>query len=144
MSVNRITLLGNVGSDPDVKTIPGGSKVANFTLATSERGYTLQNGTQVPERVEWHNVVCWNGPATIVESYVKKGSKLFIEGKIRTRSYDDKQGVKRYVTEVHVETIELLDGRKQSGQAPANQTGATPQPTQTVGAGVDPKDDLPF
>lgn len=143
MSINKIILLGNVGSDPEVRTTPAGTIVANFTLATSERGYTAQNGTVVPERTEWHNITAWNGPAKLVQGYVKKGSKLYVEGKVRTRSYDDKQGVKRYVTEVQVETIELLDKKPQAGAAPG-----TPVPPPAPA--VDPfppqtnKDGLPF
>lgn len=141
MSVNKITLLGNVGSDPDVRTLPSGAKVANFTLATSERGYTAQNGTQVPERTEWHNITCWNGPASIVEAYVRKGSKLYLEGKLRYRQYEDKNGVKRTVAEIHLESIELLDGRRQNTQGATGSAPATPYAT-SPDPGV--KDDLPF
>ena len=118
MAVNRIILLGNVGKDPDIRVLDGGSKVANFPLATSERGYKLANGTEVPERTEWHNLVLWKGLAEVVEKYVKKGDKLYIEGKIRTRSYDDKGGVKRYVTEIHVDNLELLGAKEQPTQGP--------------------------
>ena len=94
MSVNKVILIGNVGRDPEVRYLDNGVAVATLTLATSERGYTLQNGTQVPERTEWHNVVLWRGLAEVAEKYVRKGDKLYVEGKIRTRSYDD-QNVKR-------------------------------------------------
>lgn len=108
MAVNKVILLGNVGQDPGVRSLDNGIKVANFTLATTERGYTLKNGTQVPDKTEWHNIVVWRGLAEVVEKYVKKGDKLYLEGKIKTRSYDDKQGVKRYVTEIYVDNLELL------------------------------------
>ena len=108
MSVNKVILIGNVGKEPDVKALDSGKKVANFPLATSERGYTLANGTQVPERTEWHNIVVWGGLAEVVERYVNKGDKLYLEGKIRTRNYDDKQGIKRYMTEVYVDNLEML------------------------------------
>ena len=108
MSVNKVILIGNVGKEPDVKALDSGKKVADFTLATSERGYTLANGTQVPERTEWHNIVVWGGLAEVVERYVNKGDKLYLEGKIRTRNYDDKQGIKRYMTEVYVDNLEML------------------------------------
>lgn len=111
MSVNKVILIGNVGKDPDIRTLDGGNKVANFPLATSERGYKLANGTEVPERTEWHNLVIWKGLAEVAEKYVKKGDKLYIEGKIRTRSYDDKGGVKRYTTEIYVDSLELLGGK---------------------------------
>ena len=87
MSVNKVILLGNVGRDPEVRYLDSGVAVATFSLATTERGYTLQNGTQVPDRTEWHNIVLWRGLAETAEKYVHKGDKLYIEGKIRTRSY---------------------------------------------------------
>jgi single-strand DNA-binding protein len=114
MSINKVLLIGNVGKDPEVKYYENGGVVANFSVATTERGYTAANGTQVPDRTEWHNVVLWRGLAEIAEKYVRKGSKIFIEGKIRTRSYDDQQGNKRYVTEVWGDTLELLDRRPDS------------------------------
>ena len=116
MSVNKVILIGNVGKDPEVRYYDNGGSVANFSLATTERGYTAANGTQVPDRTEWHNIVLWRGLAEIAEKYVRKGSKIFIEGKIRTRSYDDQQGIKRYVTEVWGENLELLDRKPDGGQ----------------------------
>ena len=113
MSVNRVILLGNVGKDPDVKSLDSGIKVASFSIATTERAYTLKNGTQVPERTEWHNIVVWRGLAEIVEKYVKKGTKLYVEGKIKTRSYEDQNKVKRYITEIYAEQLELLGGSPQ-------------------------------
>lgn len=112
MSVNKAILLGNVGKDPEVRDA-NGVKVAQFTLATSERGYTRKDGMQVPERTEWHNIVCWRSLAEIVEKYVRKGAKLYIEGKITTRSWDDQQGTKRYITEIVADNIEMLGGSPQ-------------------------------
>ena len=94
MSVNKVILLGNVGRDPEVRYLDTGVAVATFPLATSDRAYTLANGTQVPERTEWHNLVLWRGLAETAEKYVHKGDKLYVEGKIRTRSYDDQTGAK--------------------------------------------------
>ena len=111
MSVNKVILIGNVGRDPEVRYLDNGVAVATLTLATSERGYTLQNGTQVPERTEWHNIVLWRGLAEVAEKYVHKGDKLYIEGKIRTRSYDDQNGVKRYVVEIFADNMEMLSVR---------------------------------
>ncbi len=153
MSVNKVILLGNVGKDPDVRYLDTGIAVATLPLATTERGYTLKNGTQVPERTEWHNLVVWRGLAEIVEKYVRKGDKLYIEGKIRTRSYDDAQGVKRYITEIQVDQLEMLtpksDTVSAAAQAPSNP--ASPQapamPEQAVGSEpeeANPLDDLPF
>lgn len=130
MSVNKVILIGNVGKDPDVRYLDNHVCVANLTLATTERGYTAQNGTQVPDRTEWHNLVFWRGLAETVEKYVHKGDKLYIEGSIRNRSYDDQNGVKRYVTEIFVDTMEMLSSRqaKQDAQpapapAPAPESG---------------------
>ena len=108
MSVNKVILLGNVGKDPEVKHLDSGVAVASFPLATTERGYTLKNGTQVPEQTEWHNLVLWRALAEIAEKYIKKGDKLYVEGKIKTRSYDDDKGITRYITEVFVDKLEML------------------------------------
>lgn len=108
MSINKAILLGNVGADPKIQSTQN-SKVAQVSLATTERGYTLPNGTAVPDRTEWHNLIAWGRTAEVIEKYVRKGSKLYVEGKIKTRSYDDRSGQKRYVTEVHIEVMELLD-----------------------------------
>jgi len=118
MSVNKIILIGHVGKEPEVRYYDNGGAVANFSLATTEKGYTAANGTQIPDRTEWHNIVLWRGLAEVAEKYVHKGSKIFIEGKIRTRSYDDQQGIKRYVTEVWGDSMELLDRKPDS--APSN------------------------
>lgn len=107
-SVNKVILLGNVGKEPEVRYVEAGVAVAQFPLATTERGYKLQNGTEVPDRTEWHNVVAWRKQAEIIEKFVHKGDMLYVEGKIHTRSYDDKQGVKRYVTEIWADQIELM------------------------------------
>ena len=108
MSVNKVILLGNVGKDPEVRYLDTGIAVATFPLATTDRAYTLANGTQVPERTEWHNLVLWRGLAETAEKYVHKGDKLYIEGKIRSRSYDDQTGAKRYITEIFVDNMEML------------------------------------
>lgn len=122
MSLNKVMLIGNVGVEPEVKYVDRGMAVASVRLATSEPGYTLENGTVVPERTEWHNVVLWRKQAELVEKYVHKGDKLYIEGKIHTRSYDDKNGIKRYVVEIYADAIELLTPKSQSGAAPAPTT----------------------
>ena len=126
MSVNKVILIGNVGKEPEVRYYDNGGAVANFSLATTERGYTAANGTQVPDRTEWHNIVLWRGLAEIAEKYIHKGSKIYIEGKIRTRSYDDQQGIKRYVTEVWGDNLELLDRKPEN--APANRVSAPTPP----------------
>ncbi len=142
--MNKAILIGNVGRDPNVKYFEGGRAVAQVTLATTERGYTLQNGTQVPDRTEWHNLVFRNGLAQTVEKYVHKGDKLYVEGKIFTRNYDDQSGIKRYVTEIYVDEMEMLTPKSSSQSAPA-----APQPVAQPAApatqpATDSAEDLPF
>ena len=108
--LNKVLLLGNLGKDPEVQTLEGNIKVAKFTLATTE-GYKDENG-QVHSQTEWHNIVLWRGLAELAEKYLKKGSIVHVEGKNRTRSYEDKPGVKRYVTEVVREEI-IVPGKKE-------------------------------
>ncbi len=152
MSVNKVILIGNVGKDPEVRYYDNGAAVANFPLATTERGYTAANGTVVPDRTEWHNLVCWRGLAKVVEQYVKKGTQLYVEGKLRSRSYDDQQGIKRYVTEVYVDNLELLGRRPDLATTTvANETAQQAAPTsasasETLSSGADTSDDddLPF
>jgi len=148
MAVNKVILIGNVGKDPEVKYFDDNNAVANFSLATSERGFKAANGTEVPERTEWHNIVCWRGLAKIAEQFVKKGSQIYIEGKIRTRSYDDKNGVKRYVTEVYADSLELL-GRRGDSQSSADspsgrQQSSAPSPSSPSVDTSEETDDLPF
>lgn len=127
MSVNKVTLIGNVGKDPDVRYLDNHVCVANITLATTDRAYTLQNGTQVPERTEWHNLVFWRGLAETVEKYVHKGDKLYVEGAIRYRNYDDQNGVKRYVTEIFVDSFEMLSSRGQQKQQDVSAQAVNPE-----------------
>jgi single-strand DNA-binding protein len=109
-SVNKIILLGNVGKDPEFRATPSGTTVANFSLATTDRTKD-QTGNWV-DRTEWHNLVAFQRTAEIVRDYVKKGSKIYIEGKIQTRSWDDKtSGEKKYRTEVLINELVLLSGR---------------------------------
>jgi len=101
-------LIGNVGKEPEVRYIDNGVATASFSLATTTPGYTLPNGTQVPDRTEWHRILMWRRLAEIVEKYVHSGDKLYIEGQLRTRSYTDKNGVTRYVTEIWADNMEML------------------------------------
>lgn len=153
MSVNKVILIGNVGKDPDVRYLDNGVAVATFSLATTDRAYTLQNGTQVPERTEWHNIVLWRGLAQTAEKYVHKGDKLYIEGKIRSRFYDDQNGVKRTIIEIFADNMEMLTPRSASqpqatGYAPQVQTASQPQvqasQQQQAAVGGSVTDDLPF
>ncbi|MDR2954161.1 MAG: single-stranded DNA-binding protein [Prevotella sp.] len=154
MSVNKVILIGNVGKDPDVKYFDNGSAVANFTLATTERGYTAANGTQIPDRTEWHNIVCWRGLAKVAEQFVKRGSQVYIEGKIRSRTYDDANGVKRYINEIYADNLELLGSRRREGDGNNENIPYTPPVNDTFLAGnstsfnlpnnMSDDDDLPF
>lgn len=151
MSINKVILIGNVGRDPEVRYLDTGIAVATLPLATTDRAYTLANGTQVPERTEWHNLVLWRGLAETAEKYVHKGDKLYVEGKIRTRSYDDQSGSKRYVTEIFVDSMEMLTpkgGTSVSATAPSQQQQSTapiqPQSAQAKPIQDNTADDLPF
>ena len=144
--VNKVILVGNLGSDPEIRTIESGAKVANFSIATSER-FKDKNGNPV-ERTEWHNIVLWRGLAEIAEKYLKKGSQVFIEGKLRTRSWDDQNGNKRYTTEVLGDNMTLL-GRPDGGSSSSNSTSSSPAQNQVNepqgGSSLDDiDDDLPF
>lgn len=119
MSLNKVMLIGNVGVEPEVRYVEQGVAVAQVRLATSEPGRTLENGTVIPERTEWHTVILWRKQAELVERYVHKGDKLYIEGKIHTRSYDDKSGIKRYVVEIYADSIELLSPKPATSPAPS-------------------------
>ena len=112
MAVNKVILLGNVGSDPEIRESNGG-KFATFRLATTDKGYTKRDGTQVPERTEWHNIVANSNIVGVIENYVRKGAKLYIEGKLRTRKYTARDNTERTVTEIYIDNLELLGGKPQ-------------------------------
>lgn len=137
-------LIGNVGKEPDVRYYDADQAVAQIALATTEKGYTLQNGTQVPDHTDWHNVVFYRGMAKVVEKYVHKGDKLYIEGRIRYRSYDDKKGMRRYVTEIYADNMEMLTPRKAAAEsAPTNSVQPSAPNASTTAASTDDSE-LPF
>ncbi len=146
MSVNKVILIGNVGKDPEVRYLENNVAVANLTLATTERGYTMNNGTVVPDKTEWHNIVLWRGLAEVAEKYVRKGTQIYVEGKIRTRSWDDKDGNKRYTTEIYADNMQLLGRRPDGVQGSDNQPAAsnTAATDNTFLPENDAADDLPF
>ena len=133
-------LIGNVGTDPEVRYVDQGVAVARFRFATTEKGYTLQNGTQVPDRTDWHNVLMWRRLAETVERYVHKGDKLYIEGRLRYSSYDNRQGQRQYVTEIWADSMEMLNPK------PAAPTASAPasQQSQADVSVVDDSGALPF
>jgi single-strand DNA-binding protein len=137
MSVNKVILMGHTGKDPVVKTFDNGGVVAQFPLATTKRGFTTKDGREIPERTEWHNIVLPNDLAKIAGQYVKKGDKLYIEGELRTRSYEDNNGVKRYVTEVYGYNMEMLSPKKDGQTTQQGDAPTPPIPDQD-------EDDLPF
>jgi single-strand DNA-binding protein len=118
-SLNKVMLIGNLGKDPEVRTTPSGAKVANFNIATSER-YTDKSGQKV-DKTEWHRIVMWRGLADIAERYLRKGSNIYVEGKLTTRSWDDQNGQKCYSTEIVVDQLQMLGGK--SSQSDYNPQG---------------------
>lgn len=146
MSVNKVILIGRLGKDPEVRKINATTTVCNFPLATNE-SYKNQDGSYT-EQTEWHNIVMWRGVAERAERILKKGSTIFVEGKLRTRSWEDKENNKRYTTEIVVENFQLLDKREPGS---SNQQANTEQKTNSeTGSSTDAvtepnfDDDLPF
>lgn len=142
MSVNKVILVGNVGKDPDVRHLDSGATVARFSLATNET-YTDKTGKKVTQ-TEWHNIVVWRGLADIAEKYVRAGKLLFVEGRLRTSSYDDKDGNKRYTTEILCDNFRFLGP---SGNSEGGSSNSKPAENNSISEpqGVVPEpDDLPF
>ena len=141
--MNKVMLIGNVGQDPQVRYLDQNLCVAQLRLATTEKGYTLQNGTQVPDRTEWHSVIFWRKQAETVEKYVHKGDKLYVEGKLQYRRWTDKQGIDRSSVEIMVENFEFI-GSPQRQPQPTSST--EPQPvTPTAQPATPPQDgEYPF
>ena len=137
--VNKVILVGNLGKDPEVRHLEGGNSVAHFTLATNEY-YKDKQGARV-ERTEWHNISAWRGLAELAAKYLKKGTQVYIEGKLRTRQYQDKDQQTRYITEIIADEISLLGGRP-GGASP---TAAGPAAEESVSLRQEPElDQLPF
>lgn len=148
-SLNQATIIGYVGDVPKIANTQNGRKVASFAVATTEKGYTSKSGVQYPDRTEWHNVVLWGNLAEIAEKFLRKGSSVFIQGKMRTRSYDDKNGVKRYITEIEGDTMQMLDRRTDNASSPAMQNEEHPNYGNAYGTSgqqqeIQKDDDLPF
>lgn len=140
MSLNKVMLIGNVGQDPVVRYLDTGVCVASVRLCTTDRGYTTKDGTQIPERSEWHSLIFWDKQAETVEKYVHKGDKLYVEGKIQTRSYLDKQGMNRQVIEIMVNNMEMLTPRGASSSTPS--ANVSPTNYRKTVASVQPSADL--
>lgn len=148
--MNKAMLIGNIGQEPEVRYYDKDQCVARVRLATTERGYTLTNGTKVPDRTDWHNVIFYHGLAKVVEKYVHKGDKIFVEGRLRYRSYDDKKGLRRYVTEIYAENMELLTPKRAQERAgeqsvPGVRTDGMADEGSSAGEpAVDESNGLPF
>lgn len=144
MSLNKVILIGNVGRDPEVRYVTDNVPVASFTVATTKRGYKTQDGKEVPEKTEWHNIVLWRGLAKVAEQYVKKGTQVYIEGELQTRSWE-KDGVKHYTTEIIAGDMQLLGRRSDNASsAPAVAPAAPAQNNAAPFAADGGSDDLPF
>ena len=137
--INKVILIGNVGADPEVRYLDGGVAVARFSLATTEV-YNNKNGEQV-RQTEWHNIVLWRNLAQIAEKYVKKGMLLYIEGRLRSRNWEDQNGNKRYITEIYGDNMQMLTRKQDMPERPAE----TPAPQAPAAVSMpDDSDDLPF
>jgi len=145
-SVNKVILIGNLGKDPEVRHLENGLTVANFSIATSEV-YTDRNTGQKVEHTDWHDIVVWRGLADIVDKYVKKGYKVYVEGKLKKRSWQDKEGHTRYATEVVADELSILSRPEQKTQTPNDpyDSAGTPDPPSRVDDIIkSDDDDLPF
>lgn len=146
-SVNKVILIGNLGQDPEVRHLENGASVANFSIATTET-YTDRNTGEKRSNTDWHNIVVWRGLAKVVEQYVKKGHKIYVEGKLRTRSWQDKEGNTRYTTEVVADNMTMLgspqNNQNSGGERPPYPTEEPQRVTPVDSIKPEPEDDLPF
>ena len=143
-SVNKVILIGNLGKDPEVRHLDNGVSVANFSIATSE-SYTDKNTGERRDITDWHNIVVWRGLAKVVDQYLKKGMKVYIEGKLKTRSWQDDQNNTRYTTEVVADNMTMLtraDAPKNNANYPPSVETPKVNPVEQIKA--EPEDDLPF
>ena len=139
--MNKVMLIGNVGQDPQIRYIDQNVCVAQIRLATTEKGYTLQNGTQVPDRTEWHTVIFWRKQAELVEKYVKKGDKLYVEGKLQSRSWDDKHGIRHQTVEIMGDNLEFIS---RAGAKKTEEESAAPVAPSTPAAPAPQGEEYPF
>ncbi len=145
-TINKVILIGNLGKDPEVRHLENGAVVANFSIATSE-SYTDRNTGQKVTNTEWHDIVVWRGLATIVEKYVKKGHKVYIEGKLRKRSWQDKDNITRYTTEIVADELTILtrpELNKTASQAPYSSEETPTPPSKVDDIIKNDNTDLPF
>ena len=138
--MNKVMLIGYIGREPEVKYYDADQCLATVSLATTEKGYAVQNGTKGPDHTDGHTVICWKNLAKVVERYVHKGDKLYVEGRIRYRAYDDKKGMRRNVTEILAENMEILSSKPQS----SNTENSTSQNSSQTGVTEKDITNLPF
>lgn len=139
--INKVILIGNLGRDPEIQRPESGVKRATFTIATTE-SYKNKEGQKV-DHTEWHNIVLWRGLADVAESYLKKGNTVYIEGKIRKREYDDKDGIKRYITEIIGDNLTMLGGPRREGSGD-DYAPSKSETSEVVPETPSQEDDLPF
>jgi len=141
--VNKVILVGNLGRDPEVRVLESGAKIARFSLATTE-SYNDRNTGQRVDQTEWHNIVLWRGLADIAEKYLRKGNQVYIEGKLQTRSYQDKDGITKYSTEIVGQNMNMLGGRPVSADTSYETSNQGAVPPETPADLPEETDDLPF
>jgi single-strand DNA-binding protein len=141
-SVNKVILVGNLGQDPELRYTPNGAAVTTLSVATNE--VWKDNDGNKQERTEWHRVVLWRRLAEIAGEWLKKGSKVYIEGRLQTRSWEDKDGIKRYMTEVIADALTMLDSKSDGGRATVPPPSDADAPPAPEGPGPQEEDDLPF
>jgi single-strand DNA-binding protein len=137
--INKVILIGNLGKDPELRYTPAGQAVASFSLATSEK-WKDKSGV-VQDKTEWHNIILWGRQAELAKEYLAKGRQVYLEGRIQTRSWDDKDGNKRYTTEIVVQRMQFLGGREQGDRVPQADVPSEAPPVSDLGA---EDEDLPF
>ena len=145
-SLNKVTLIGYLGDEPKVEQLQNGARKVTLSVATTDKGFTTKSGAVVPDRTDWHRVIFWEKLAELCEKYLHKGSSVYIEGQLRNRSWDDKNGLKHFTTEIDGKTLLLLDKKPQGSGVPATPSNApqTPETAQGMAMADDGSEDLPF
>jgi len=142
MSVNKVILIGRLGQNPELRYTPAGAAVANFSLATNEK-WTDKAGNK-QEKTEWHRIVVWNKTAELCNQYLQKGREVYIEGRLQTRQWDDKDGQKKYTTEIVADSVQFLSGNAGAGAGAAASAAASASAAAPASAGTAANDDIPF
>lgn len=141
-SLNQVTLIGNLGQDPKIAQTQNGKIVVSFTIATTERGYTKQDGSIIESQTEWHNIVLFGKLAEIAAKYLKRGMMVFVQGKLKTRSYQKEDGIKRYITEIVGDSLQMLDKKDKSESKDSSQVTQNPYIGKTVDEIINDSNDM--